>query len=558
MSQISTKFIKNNAVDNNKLAQAPANTIKGNNTGSTANEADLTVAQVQSMLAIPTSSSPLAIGSGGTGQVTASSAFSALSPLTTTGQIIYENATPAPAALNIGSSGQVLTVVAGLPAWVSASAGSVTSVALSDGSTTPIFNISGSPVTSSGTLTQTLATQAANTIFAGPTTGGATQPGFRSLVAADIPSLSATYVTQSQIGAINGVASLDSGGKVPLSQLPASLMEFKGSWDPTSNTPTLVDGTGVTGYTYWVSALDTGTVAGLTDPSMTNFQIGDLVIYNGTKWVLVTPAAGVQSVNGAQGAVTVNAINQLTGDATAGPASGSQSVTVTLATVNSNVGSFGSSTSIPTFTVNAKGLITAASGNAVIAPAGTLSGTTLNATVVSSSLTSVGTITSGTWNGTSIAIAHGGTGQTTANAAFNALSPMTTTGDIIYENNTPAAARLGIGSSGQVLTVVSGVPAWASTAATSTPSSEQLTLITGDITAQYVDLAHPVQGASATNNSLQLSVYGGIQQLKGIDYTVSLTGGAGGVTRITFAGDLATAGGAALVAGDTLMVNYTY
>jgi hypothetical protein len=342
MSQISTKFIKNNAVDNNKLAQAPANTIKGNNTGSTANEADLTVAQVQSMLAIPTSSSPLAIGSGGTGQVTASSAFSALSPLTTTGQIIYENATPAPAALNIGSSGQVLTVVAGLPAWVSASAGSVTSVALSDGSTTPIFNISGSPVTSSGTLTQTLATQAANTIFAGPTTGGATQPGFRSLVAADIPSLSATYVTQSQIGAINGVASLDSGGKVPLSQLPASLMEFKGSWDPTSNTPTLVDGTGVTGYTYWVSALDTGTVAGLTDPSMTNFQIGDLVIYNGTKWVLVTPAAGVQSVNGAQGAVTVNAINQLTGDATAGPASGSQSVTVTLATVNSNVGSFGS------------------------------------------------------------------------------------------------------------------------------------------------------------------------------------------------------------------------
>ena len=85
----------------------------------------------------------------------------------------------------------------------------------------------------------------------------------------------------------------------------------------------------------------------------------------------------------------VSGINQLTGDVTAGPGTGSQ--VATLATVNSNTGSFGSSTSIPSFTVNAKGLITAASGNAVVAPAGTLSGTTLNSTVVSSSLTSLGT-----------------------------------------------------------------------------------------------------------------------------------------------------------------------
>lgn len=68
---------------------------------------------------------------------------------------------------------------------------------------------------------------------------------------------------------------------------------------------------------------------------------------------------------------------------------------LTLATVNSNVGSFGSSTSIPSFTVNAKGLITAASGNVVIAPAGTLTGTTLASNVVTSSLTTVGTLAAG-------------------------------------------------------------------------------------------------------------------------------------------------------------------
>jgi hypothetical protein len=82
-----------------------------------------------------------------------------------------------------------------------------------------------------------------------------------------------------------------------------------------------------------------------------------------------------------------NYITALTGDVSA---SGPGSATATLATVNSNTGSFGSSTSIPSFTVNGKGLITAASGNAVIAPAGTLSGTTLNSTVVDSSLENLG------------------------------------------------------------------------------------------------------------------------------------------------------------------------
>jgi hypothetical protein len=68
--------------------------------------------------------------------------------------------------------------------------GSVTSVALS---LPTIFSVSGSPVTTSGTLTGTLTTQTANTVFAGPSTGSAAIPTFRALVSADIPSLN--YVT---------------------------------------------------------------------------------------------------------------------------------------------------------------------------------------------------------------------------------------------------------------------------------------------------------------------------------------------------------------------------
>lgn len=64
------------------------------------------------------------------------------------------------------------------------SGGGVTSVALAVPSE---WTVSGSPITSSGTITISEATQSANTIYAGPATGGAAAPGFRALVAADLP-----------------------------------------------------------------------------------------------------------------------------------------------------------------------------------------------------------------------------------------------------------------------------------------------------------------------------------------------------------------------------------
>lgn len=81
-----------------------------------------------------------------------------------------------------------------------------------------------------------------------------------------------------------------------------------------------------------------------------------------------------------------------------------------------------------------------------------LSNTTLGSGVVNSSLTSVGTIATGVWNGTQIGSTYGGTGLTSY-----------TTGDLIYSSSGNTLSKLGIGTAGQFLKVVGGVPAWSDT-----------------------------------------------------------------------------------------------
>src|SRR6516164_10021215 len=63
--------------------------------------------------------------------------------------------------------------------------GSVTSVALAMPAE---FSVSGSPITTAGTITATKANQNANLVYAGPTSGGAAAPTFRALVTADLPA----------------------------------------------------------------------------------------------------------------------------------------------------------------------------------------------------------------------------------------------------------------------------------------------------------------------------------------------------------------------------------
>lgn len=97
-------------------------------------------------------------------------------------------------------------------------------------------------------------------------------------------------------GLPGGVATLDLNGRIPIAQLPETSINYRGTWNALTNTPTLADGTGTQGDMYFVST--SGTWKG------EQWYIGDRVIYNGTVWQRV-PSSGVNSVNGKDGEVVL-------------------------------------------------------------------------------------------------------------------------------------------------------------------------------------------------------------------------------------------------------------
>jgi hypothetical protein len=106
-------------------------------------------------------------------------------------------------------------------------------------------------------------------------------------------------------GAANGVATLDAGGTVPLSQIPASIqggVSYQGTWNASTNTPTLTSSVGTKGYYYVVSTAGSTNLNGIT-----SWNIGDWAIYNGTAWEKIDNTDAVTSVNGYTGTVVLNA-----------------------------------------------------------------------------------------------------------------------------------------------------------------------------------------------------------------------------------------------------------
>ena len=78
----------------------------------------------------------------------------------------------------------------------------------------------------------------------------------------------------------NGYAGLDGSGKILASVVPDSFVQYQGTWNASTNTPTLADGVGNQGDVYRTS------VAGTQDLGSGNitFEVGDWVTYNGSIW----------------------------------------------------------------------------------------------------------------------------------------------------------------------------------------------------------------------------------------------------------------------------------
>lgn len=117
-------------------------------------------------------------------------------------------------------------------------------------------------------------------------------------------------------------------------------LSYQGTWNASTNTPTLASSTGTNGYYYIVSTAGSTNLNGITD-----WQIGDWLLFNGSVWQKIDQTNLVTSVNGQTGAVTltytdVNALGSITstdGSVSVSTASGVADLSVAVAASTTNV-----------------------------------------------------------------------------------------------------------------------------------------------------------------------------------------------------------------------------
>jgi|GEM_PF-1707138 hypothetical protein len=225
----------------------------------------------------------------------------------------------------------------------------------------------------------------------------------------------------------------------------------------TGNLPVtnLNSGTGATTNTFWQgdgtwSAVNIGTadVTGTLPVSnggtgQTNFQSNAILLGNGTS-AFATTSAGSNS----QVLALVNGVPTWVATTTLANISG------TLAASNGGTGLStlgGTNTLLYTTAANSlSSIATVNNGVFITSSAGAPSASTSLPSAVQGNITTVGTITTGTWNATDVALGAGGT-----NATLTAVD-----GGIVYSNNS-AMAISAAGSSGQILqSAGAATPVW--------------------------------------------------------------------------------------------------
>jgi hypothetical protein len=377
------------------------------------------------------------------------------------------------------------------------SVGTVTSVAATAGTG---ITVTGSPITASGTLTITNSAPdqtVSLTASTGISTSG-TYPNFTitnsapdqtvSLTASTGISTSGTYpnftITNS---APDQTVALTQGGTTTITgTYPnftiSSADQFQGTVTSVTGTSPVVSSGGAT------PAISLATAYGDTlNPYASKTSNFVLATPNGSAGVptfRAVVAADIPTLNqnttGTASNITASSNSTLTtlsalslpGSQVSGNISGNAAnVTGTVAVANGGTGQTTADAAFnalaPSQTSNSGKYLTTDGTNTSWASVSSGSGTVTSvAATVPSFLSISGSpiTTSGTlaisYSGTALPVTNGGTGQTTASAAFNALSPITLTGDLIIGNGTNSATRLGIGTNGYVLTSNGTTATW--------------------------------------------------------------------------------------------------
>ncbi|MBV5309060.1 hypothetical protein [Chromatium okenii] len=204
--------------------------------------------------------------------------------------------------LSHGGTAKSITPNAGAIIWSGA-----------DGLYVSAAGTSGQVLVSGGTSAPTwgsalvVSNQPANYVYAGPTSGSAAPTTFRALVNADLPNSGATANTYGSSTAIPIVTVNDKGVITNISTTSfIGGLDYKGAWNASTNTPTLVSSAGTNGDYYVVSVAGSTNLNGITD-----WQIGDWAIFNGSSWQKVDQTNLVTSVNGLTGAVNVGTVTSV-------------------------------------------------------------------------------------------------------------------------------------------------------------------------------------------------------------------------------------------------------
>jgi hypothetical protein len=134
-------------------------------------------------------------------------------------------------------------------------------------------------------------------------------------------------------------------------------LSYQGTWNASTNTPTFTSSVGVNGYYYITDVAGSTNLDGITD-----WQIGDWLLFNGTVWQKIDQSNLVTSVNGQTGAVSVGTVTSVAATAgtgitvTGSPITSSGTLTITNSAPDQTVAltaSTGISTSgtYPNFTI---------------------------------------------------------------------------------------------------------------------------------------------------------------------------------------------------------------